>query len=691
MSPRRDADNKKWQAPLICGVLALLTAAVYWQTLRFDFVNYDDGDYVIGNKAIQSGLTAESVKWAFTTGHASNWHPLTWLSHELDCQIFGVKPGGMHLTNLIFHVANTLLLFGVLRKMTAATWRSAIVAALFGWHPTHVESVAWISERKDVLSTFFWLLTLLAYAKYASEFEVSGSKFKVYYVLTLGLFAMGLMSKPMLVTLPFVLLLMDYWPLKRIADWGLGIADSKDAKAVALPTITWPRAVWEKVPFLLLAVASSVVTFMAQRKGGAVATLHGMPTGARISNAIVSYLRYAGKLLWPENLSVLYPMPPSWPVWLVVMAAVFLTAVSAMAVWQARQRPYFFAGWFWFAGTLVPVIGLVQVGVQSMADRYLYVPSIGLFIAATWGAAELTERRPKRNELFSAGAGIMLAVCLSLTWFQIRIWRDGETLFRHAVAVTKNNYLAYNNLGFFLENHGKTDEALDDYRKSVEINPFYEDARNNLGHLLRAAGKYDEALIHLQEALRIKPGLVEAHNNLGNLLGDLGRRDEAIAQYELALQYDSNNADAHNNLGVSRAMQGRLDEAEKLLKQAVRLNPADVGAHGNLGNVLALEHKPDEALGEYELALKLNPGDAQTHYNLGNVLLEKSKWSEAADQYAAAIQYRPKNPDAQYKLGLALAAQSKRGEAITHFREALRFNPNYPDAQRRIDELSGGK
>ena len=678
MPPRRDADNKKWQVPLICGVLALLTVAVYWQTLGFDFVNYDDGDYVIGNTAIHSGLTTESEKWAFRTGHASNWHPLTWLSHELDCQIFGVKPGGMHFTNLLLHVANTLLLFGLLRKMTGATWRSAIVAALFAWHPTHVESVAWISERKDVLSTLFWLLTLLAYAKYASEFKVSGSKFKVHYALALGLFAMGLMSKPMLVTLPFVLLLVDYWPRGRIGECGVRSADLKGVKVVGSPTITWLRAVLEKIPFLLLAVVSSVVTFMVQRQGGAVATLHGMSAAARLSNAIVSYLRYVGKLLWPENLSVLYPMPSSWPVWLVVAAAFFVIAMSAMAVWQARQRPYFFVGWFWFVGTLVPVIGLVQVGVQSMADRYLYVPAIGLFIAATWGVAELTERWPKRNILLGAGAAVVLVMCLGLTWFQIQIWKNGETLFRHAVAVTKNNYLAYNNLGFFLENHGKTDEALDDYRKSVEINPFYEDARNNLGHLLRAAGKYDEALIHLQEALRIKPGLVEAHNNLGNLLGDLGRRDEAIAQYELALQYDSNNADAHNNLGVARAMQGRLDEAEKLLKEAVRLNSADVGAHGNLGNVLALEHKPDEALREYELALKLNPGDAQTHYNLGNVLLEKSKWSEAADQYAAAIRYRPNNPDAQYKLGLALAAQGKREEAVTHLQEALRLNPNYP-------------
>ena len=291
----------------------------------------------------------------------------------------------------------------------------------------------------------------------------------------------------MLVTLPFVLLLLDYWPLGRIAEMRNTMRIQWMTRTTELHRVTLPTAIFEKVPFLLLAAASSVVTFMAQRKGGAVATLQGMPTGARASNAIVSYLRYVGKLLWPENLSVLYPMPPSWPIWLVVVSVVFLIVMSAMAVWQARRRPYFFVGWFWFMGILVPVIGLVQVGVQSMADRYLYVPAIGLFIAATWGVAELTERWPKRNALLGAGAVVVLALCLGLTWFQIKIWKNGETLFRHAVAVTKNNYLAYNNLGFFLENHGKTDEALDDYRKSVEINPFYEDARNNLGHLLRAA------------------------------------------------------------------------------------------------------------------------------------------------------------------------------------------------------------
>jgi len=657
MPSNRKEPKNGWRTPIICGVLLLLTLAVYWPTMGHDFVGYDDPDYETANPHVLSGINKESVVWAFTTGFAGNWHPVTWVSHELDCQIYGKKPLGPHLTNLLFHVANTLLLFGVLRMMTGAMWRSAFVAALFAWHPTHVESVAWVSERKDVLSAFFWLLTMVGYVRYVQQPETERSKAKIYYGLSLICCVLGLMSKPMLVTLPFGLLLLDYWPLKRICDLRFAIYESKGKEVGNFRPVTLSRAILEKTPFLLLATASSVVTFVAQRKGDAVVELSALSVGARFANALVSYLRYVGKLFWPENLCVLYPLQASWPMLLVATAAAFVVVMSVLAIWQARRRPYLFVGWFWFAGTLVPVIGLVQVGLQAMADRYLYVPAIGLFIAATWGVTELAGAWRGKRELLGAGAAIVLAACCVATRAQIQYWENTETLFRRAIRVTEGNYLAYNNLGYYLLNHEKPEEAV----------------------------------LDLQEALKIKPNLVEARNLLGNALADVGKEDEAIKQYELSLQYNPNDEDAHNNLGIARAMQGRLDEAEKLLREAVRLKPADVGAHLNLGNVLALKHRLEEATREYKAVIKLNPDDAQTHYNLGNVFMERGQMAEAADEYVTAIKLRPNDPDAHYKLGELLAGRGKRDEALAHFREALRLNPKLTEAQRQIDALSSGK
>ena len=393
MSRTADKKRERRQFIAVCVCMLVGTLILYARCLGNEFVNYDDGDYVEGNSQVQSGVTLSGAEWAFTTGHASNWHPLTWLSHMLDCQIYGLKPWGHHLTNILLHAVNTLLLFLVLRRMTGKLWPSAFVAALFGWHPVHVESVAWISERKDVLSAFFWLLTMGAYARYAEEFKVQSSKYKVYYGLALLLFMLGLMSKPMVVTLPFVLLLLDFWPLKRIADSRFTIYETKPKSQAQSDGVSIPRALLEKLPFLALAVGSSVATFLVQRQGGAVASIDNLTIGQRLANAVVSYLRYVGKMIWPTDLSVLYPHPGNWPVWLIAASVIFLIGVSVWSGLIYRRRPYITVGWFWFVGTLVPVIGVVQVGVQSMADRYLYVPGIGLSIMVAWGASELVGAR----------------------------------------------------------------------------------------------------------------------------------------------------------------------------------------------------------------------------------------------------------------------------------------------------------
>jgi tetratricopeptide (TPR) repeat protein len=652
--------------------LAAAVLATFWPVVLNDFVNYDDPDYVTSNRHVQQGLTAQDVAWAFRTGHASNWHPLTWLSHQLDCQFYGLRPAGHHLTSLLLHAANTALLFLALLRLTGATWRSVIVAALFGLHPLRVESVAWISERKDVLSGAFWMLTLLAYAKYVAESKGQSRRSGVFYSLALISFALGLMSKPMLVTLPCVLLLLDYWPLNR------------------LDRTTAPWLVLEKVPFVALAMASSVVTFLVQEKGGAVSRLESLPLMARLENALVSYCRYLGKTFWPVDLSVLYPHPGHWPAGAVWLSAAALLVLTAAAILLARRHPYLCVGWLWFIGTLVPVIGLVQVGVQSMADRYTYLPLIGVYIAVVWGASECVAHLSRAQKALAAAAALALLICSALTLRQIGIWKNSESLFRHAVAVTKDNYLAYNNLGFHLSNLGKTEAALEMYRRSIQINPNYDEAQNNIGFALAKLGRPLEAIPYYEAALRLRPTLAEAHNNLGNALSELGRLDAAMTEYETTLRLNPDHADAHSNLGIALAMKGLLGEAIGHFEKSLALKPNNSGAHSNLGNAYAVQRKFDEAIREYEAALQLNPGDAQAHNNLGNVLSEQGKLEPAQRHYEAALRLNPVNPEAHLNLGLTLLrlGQGHRDEAIRQLQEALRQRPDYAEALRQLQALT---
>ncbi len=731
-----------WAVKLRCpavmaALLAVGTLLAYNVVGRHGFVDYDDGDYVSANPHVESGLTRANVVWAFTTGHASNWHPLTWLSHMLDYTLFGRKPGAQHLVNLALHIANTILLFLLLRKMTGAHWRSAMVAALFALHPAHVESVAWLSERKDVLSTFFLFLTLGAYARAVGspqsrvhspqsegspKFKVQSSKSQVQgpksqtkspqssvhspqsdatakvprdlrlgtwdFIAALVFFALGLMSKPMLVTVPFLLLLLDYWPLNRLhlAGAELQTADR------GLKTVDWRlllRLVLEKLPFFALAAVSSVVTFLVQRKGGAVSTALNLEQ--RAGNAVVSYVRYLWKAIWPENLAVLYPHPGNWPLWQVLASSLVLAGLFVLVIWLGQRRPYIAVGWLWFFGGLVPVIGLVQVGIQAMADRYTYVPLIGIFVAVVWGVWDLASRFNWRREALGLVSVLVLSVCGLLTMRQAAFWRDTESLFRHAVEVEPRNYLAYNNLGYFYANHGRPTEALENYRKSIEINPNYEDALNNMGHALAQQQRHAEAIPYYERALRIRPLHVEVNNNYGNALSELGRIDEAIVHYRVALEQKPDHADAHNNLGIALAMKGQLDEAVPHFRDAIRFKPDYASAHSNLGNALAAQQKWDEAIHEYQECLRLNPDDPQAHNNLGNVLSQLGKFDEAIQQYTEALRLRSNNPEAHFNIGMAFVRQGKRDQARKHFVEALRQKPGYAEAQRQLEALGAGQ
>ncbi|MBW2538391.1 MAG: tetratricopeptide repeat protein, partial [Deltaproteobacteria bacterium] len=469
---------------LVCLFLAIVTLAVYWQVINYAFV-FDDDLYVAENFHVRRGLTSETVAWAFTTTSIANWHPLTWLSHMLDIQLYGLNPGSHHLTNVLFHIANTLLLFLILTRMTGALWQSAFVAVLFALHPLHVESVAWISERKDVLSTFFWMLTMWSYIRYV---ELPGVK---RYLLILLFFILGLMVKPMLVTLPFVLLLMDYWPLGRFQ-----FSRSGGAGPDSQPPSFSLFLVWEKIPFIVLAAAVSVVAFLVQRSGGAVGSLEIFPIHYRIMNALVSYVSYIGKMIWPFNLALLYPYPGKLPWWHVSGAFLLLLSISLLSIRNVRRFPWFAVGWLWYLGTLVPVIGLVQIGPQAMADRYTYVPLIGLFIMIAWGIPEIFKKWRYKKEGLVTITVVLLLMLTVISWSQVRYWRNSVTLFKHTLDVTEDNYVIHNNLGFALAEMDRTPEAIWHYSEALRINPRYEKVHNNIGTAFILQGQLERAVEH---------------------------------------------------------------------------------------------------------------------------------------------------------------------------------------------------
>jgi len=658
---------------LIGLLLALITLLVYLPAARDGFINFDDQDYVTENSVVQKGLTWTGIKWAFTTGHASNWHPITWLSHMADCELFGLNAGAHHSVNALFHTANAVLLLLLLFRLTGALWPSAFVAALFAWHPLHVESVAWISERKDVLSTFFALLTLLAYTRYAQKksgverrasradttVPALGSRLWTFdYTLALIFFALGLMSKPMLVTLPFVMLLLDYWPLQRLPTLN---PSARRSTAKTVPPATCRRLALEKWPFFLLAAASCVVTFLvqSQRSGAAVASLELVPLHYRFCNALASYGLYLLKTVWPVRLAVFYPLPEhlTWLLMAATASAIVLVIISGV-VWRAgRAHAYLPVGWLWFLGTLVPVIGLVQVGSAALADRYTYFPLIGVFIAVTFGLCDLAGRFQFPPKAIATAAALILATCLMLTENQLRYWRDSETLFAHALAVTQNNFVAHANLGVALEQKDKLNEALAEYRAAEQLAPELYHVHNNLGNLLDNWGHPKEALIEYRWAVLLNPGLPSLHNGAGMVLVELKRYDEALRQFEEASRLDPAFPWAHFAIGKMRLKQGRDAEAIDEFRAALRIDPDNFQILAYTARVLAADENPQIRDGRTALVLavkaKVLTGEAQPYVLavLGMACAETGDFTNALEV-------------TQRALDLARAAQMKKLEPL---------------------------
>ncbi len=606
----------------ICGI--------YGQTGNHGFINYDDEHYISRNPEVVRGLSGEGFVWAFGY-HANNWHPLTWLSHMLDVQLFGMWAGGHHLVSAGLHAANAVLLLAVLVRLTGAFWRSAAVASIFALHPLRVESVAWAAERKDVLSALFWLLTMGAYLRYTRK-PGTGR-----YLVVLGVFALGLTAKPMLVSLPFVLVLLDWWPLGRLREKGVA------------------NILREKAPFLTLTVISSIVTLYSQTVN--VHPLVSADLPLRLSNALVSAVAYLGQFLWPAGLAVLYPYPRAGiPWWATAAALIALILMSVTVVLARRRSPFLLFGWLWYLVTLLPVSGIVQVGAQARADRYTYLTLLGITIALAWSVDRVWPRTiPARRNLAVAVGSLLIVLGIAAT-VQTSRWLDSLTILGHTVRHTTDNYIILGNLGLALIDARRFDEAALRLKEAVRSKPDYGNARSNLGVALAGLGRHDEAIFQYQEALRSDPADPDVLMNLGNALSALGRADEALASYREAVRVAPEHAKARYNLGVALAERGDAAGAAASFREAIRLDPQSADAHNNLGLILAAGRRHEEAAAEYRLVIAIDPRHALAHNNLGAVF----------------------------------AAQGRTGEAEAQFRRALEIEPDLQEARRNLSHLADG-
>ncbi|MFT3781583.1 MAG: tetratricopeptide repeat protein [Nibricoccus sp.] len=663
-------------------VLFCITALVFSRSIFGSFQSYDDPDYVINNSHIKNGFTWETVCWAFTTTTAANWHPLTWLSHTLDWSLFGNRPQGHHAINVLLHSINAALAFLVLVRATKAFWASAACAALFALHPLRVESVAWVAERKDVLSVLFWWLALWAYLGYVERRQQAQPSGR-WYALTLTTFVLGLLTKPMLVTFPFVLLLLDYWPLNRFTLVAKQNAAREGAIQNDRKSETLQQLLWEKIPFLALTGAACGITFYAQQKHGVVST--DLPFDARLGNATVSIARYAGKFFWPDKLAVFYPHPGYWPVRSVVAASLLVAASFSLIFWR-RKRPWVVVGWLWFLGVLVPTVGFVQVGLQSMADRYTYLPSIGLQIGLIWSIADFVRENAHRRLIAGAAFYTWLIALVAVTWHQQSVWKDPFTLFQHAINVTERNYLAWNNLGAAYSEHGRYTEARPFYEKAVELNPRYALAHSNLAGAYAKTGFPDKALKEYEEALALNPELLTAHRGYATSLSDANRFAEALAQHQFILERVPDDLEALNGAGTCLQLLGQNREAEKMFVTALALSPKakNFDTHVNLGAIYATTGRLDEAVREFRYVLAQSPNYAQAHNNLANALVSQGQLSEAVEHYKQAIAAQPDNMEARYNLGIVLYQLDRFYESRDVLAEAVKLRPEVPALQSAL-------
>jgi tetratricopeptide (TPR) repeat protein len=636
----------------ICALLVVLIFIVFGRTLGFGFVNFDDDQYVFQNPVVSRGLSLHGLEWAFTHVHSNNWHPLTTLVHMLNCQMFGLRAGGHHLINVLLHAACAVFLFLLLLEMTGALWRSGFVAAVFAIHPLRVESVAWVSELKDVLSGLFFMLTLWTYARYARRPESWGR-----YAMVVVWLALGLMSKPMLVTVPFVLLLLDYWPLRRLESW-----------------LRLRPLLWEKLPLCLLALLSCVATVLAQKQ--AIEAVEPAPFSVRLANAVVAYAVYLGKFIWPGKLAALYPLlihgPPAWQV---IASAALLAALSVGAWLLRKKQPYLLVGWLWYLGMLVPVIGILQVGHQAYADRYTYLPQIGLCLAGTWAAADWAGQRRELQWALGAMAPVIVCAMLIAAWKQTEYWRNSETLWTHTLDSTRENFVALNNLGLARFDEGHTEEAMVMYREALRINPADVEAHINLGNALSRQGRLAEAIARYREAIAIDSADADAHSDLGVALCRQGRTEEGAAEYREAMRINPVLGQPHYDLGLALFQQGRAEEAIAQFREALEIDPNDANTHGRLANALVQNGATEAAIAEYRTALQINPAYVEARNNLGLTLFRQGRTEEAIAQYRAALQNNPAYLEAQYNLGNALLRQGRTEEAIAAIQKALDLQP----------------
>ncbi len=669
----------RWAVSGVCILLVAIIWAVFGQTLRHEFVNLDDDQYVTENPVVQRGVTWEGFRWALTYGEIGHWHPLTWLSHMLDCQLYGLNPAGHHLTNILLHTLAAILLFLVFRQMTGFLWRSAFVAAVFAIHPLRVESVAWVAERKDVLSATFFMLTLGAYVRYAqgqSNIESRGSSAPTApildsrrstfdYCLMLFFFALGLLSKNMLVTMPFVLLLLDYWPLNRLSPFSPRV-------------LLWRVA--EKVPLFLLTVGSCVATFLVPEKPSSE-----LPFGLGLENALASYVTYLWQMIHPSGLACVYPNPVNHlPFWQVAGALGFLLAISG-TVWAFRmQRPWLVVGWLWYLGMMIPVIGIVQISYYAHADRYTYLPQIGLYLLLTWAAADLSAGCRRRRVMLGGLAAVILVALIYCARSQTAYWQNSETLFRHALEVTERNFTAYNNLGIALDKKGQIDEAISQYQEAIRLKPDFAKAHNNLGNSLDKKSQINEAVSQYREAIRLKPDYAIARNNLGNSLVKKGQSDEAISQYREAIRLKPDCAEAHNNLGFALERKGQIDEAISQCQEAVYLKSDYAEAYNDLGTALAAKGRFDEAIENFQKTIQINSHSSDALHNLGVALAAKGQLDEAVKNLQKAIEVNPTRPETFLHLGMTLGQLRRTSEAVAQYREALRLNPDLVSALNNL-------
>jgi tetratricopeptide (TPR) repeat protein len=638
----------------ICLLLAALVGCVFYPILHNGFVNFDDPLYITANSHVQNGLTWAGCRWAFTTLDGGFWQPLMWLSYLLDYQLFGLNPAGHHLTGLLLHVLNAVLLFLVLLRLTGARWRSAVVAALFALHPLHVETVAWVADRKDSLAAFFWLAALLAYASYAEKSRAHDPKRFMYYFLTLGFFLGGMMTKATVATLPLIFLLLDWWPLARCdADprrWSFG---------VLRPLIL------EKAPFLGLGLVIGLIGVAGQGTIGAVPGIGDFPLTDRIQNAILSYGYYLGQIFWPAGLAGYYPYPRTFSIWLVAGFAMVGLAISILVLRAARTRPYLAVGWLWYVLTLLPAIGLIQIGGHSRADRYTYIPLIGIFMLLVWGVHDFMPRRRHRTFFLSGLTLAVLFACIAITRRQIFFWHDPETFSTRILAVTGDNAMAESLLGETLGKQGRYDEAVVHLQQALLLIPDFPAAQNNLGVILGKAGRYDEAITHLQEAIRLKPREADPHCNLADALFFTGRLDAAVKEYQTAIELKPDDPDIHEKLARLLSSGGQFDEAIPHYREALRLNPHLAEAACGLGiALLKLQHFPD-AISQLQAALKLDPGSAEALCYLGVALCQTGRLDEGITQLQAAVKIKPDYTDARANLEIALRLQAAAAPPAT--------------------------